>query len=48
MATPFVMSCLKEEKFKKEIEFKIVSRILALDGDKLNEPLFLNGLKCSI
>ena len=47
-----MMSCIKEEKFKKEIEFKIVSRILSLDfdkdKDKNNEILFLNGLKCAI
>jgi hypothetical protein len=52
MSTPFVMSSLKEDKFKKEIEFKLVSRVLGMvfdkDKDKNSEELFLTGLKCAI
>lgn len=34
MSTPFVIGCLKEEKYKKEIELKLVNNVLRLEFDK--------------
>lgn len=55
MSTPFVMSCMKEEKFKKEVEFKLVGRVLGVGGegegagkDRAGEGLLVTGLKCAI
>jgi hypothetical protein len=48
MSTPFIMSSIKDAKYKKEIEFKLVNKILALEFNNNTEKLFINGLKCAI
>jgi hypothetical protein len=53
MSTPFVMSSMKEEKFRKEIEFKLVTRVLGerereREKEKGSQELLISGLKCAI
>jgi hypothetical protein len=48
LGVPFAMRNIKHANYRKEVEFQLITRILAFPVAQMKEGLLVDGLKCMI